>query len=56
MKPVEIATLTAWRRSLHRHPEVSGAEAETAARVVEALRPLEPAQIVTGPDRDRPRS
>lgn len=44
----DIAELTAFRRHLHRHPEVSGAEARTAAEVVAQLRPLNPDQIVTG--------
>ena len=32
----DIAELTDWRRDLHRFPEVSGEERETAARVVAA--------------------
>lgn len=44
----DIAELIDWRRDLHRHPEVSGHEAETAARVVAALVPLAPDQLVTG--------
>lgn len=39
----DITELTAFRRDLHRHPELSGFEVETAARVVAALG--------TGPDR-----
>lgn len=44
----DIAELIDWRRDLHRHPEVSRHEAETAVRVVAALRPLAPDQLVTG--------
>lgn len=46
--PQDIAELTDWRRLVHRHPEVSGQEAETAARVVAALRPLSPDGLMTG--------
>ncbi|MCR8725714.1 amidohydrolase [Frigidibacter sp. ROC022] len=42
----EIAELTAWRRELHRHPEVSGEEAGTAARVVGMLGGTSPDRIV----------
>ena len=31
----DIAELTAWRRELHRHPELSGEEQATAARIVD---------------------
>lgn len=44
----DIAELTDWRRDLHRHPEVSGEERETAARVVAALTGTRPDQVVTG--------
>jgi len=43
----DIVELTAFRRDLHRHPELSGAEAETAARVVAALG-AGPDRVVTG--------
>ena len=43
----DIAELTAWRRHLHRHPELSGHEEWTAAEVVRALQPLAPTEIVT---------
>ena len=33
----DIAELTAFRRDLHRHPELSGEESETARRVLAAL-------------------
>lgn len=48
LEPQDIAELTDWRRLLHRHPEVSGQEAKTAARVVAALRPLSPDGLMTG--------
>ena len=44
----DVAELTDWRRALHRFPEVSGEEAETAARVVRALSSLIPDQVMTG--------
>ncbi len=44
----DIAELTDWRRDLHRFPEVSGEERETAARVVAALAGTRPDQVVTG--------
>lgn len=44
----DITELTDWRRALHRLPEVSGQEAQTAATVVQALRALHPDRIVTG--------
>ncbi|MBX9467985.1 MAG: amidohydrolase [Rhizobium sp.] len=43
----DIVELQAFRHELHRHPEVSGQERETARRVVEALRPLSPAKVLT---------
>ncbi len=44
----DVADLTDWRRDLHRFPEISREEAGTAARVVSALGPLRPDQILTG--------
>ncbi|MFZ9628901.1 MAG: M20 metallopeptidase family protein [Ilumatobacteraceae bacterium] len=44
----ELAPVVALRRHLHAHPELSGHEHETAARVVEFLTPLGPDRIVTG--------
>lgn len=44
----DCVELAEWRRDLHRHPEVSGAEAGTAARVVAALGPLQPDQVISG--------
>lgn len=43
----DIIELQAFRHELHRHPEVSGEERETARRVVEALRSLGPSKILT---------
>ena len=44
----DMLELQAFRHDLHRHPEVSGEERETARRVVEAIRPLATAKILTG--------
>lgn len=44
----DIADLTAFRRDLHRHPEISGEERETARRVVAALASHPPDTILTG--------
>ncbi|WP_238364150.1 amidohydrolase [Mesobacterium pallidum] len=44
----DLARLTAWRRASHRAPELSGAEAGTAARVVAELGPAHPDRVVTG--------
>ena len=43
----DVIELQAFRHELHRHPEVSGEERETARRVVDALQPLAPSGIVT---------
>lgn len=44
----DIAELAALRRTFHRHPEISGEEAATAARIVSALHALAPDMILTG--------
>lgn len=44
----DITELTDFRRDLHRFPEISGEEIQTAARIRAALGPLNPDQIVTG--------
>ncbi|MCO0637445.1 amidohydrolase [Lutimaribacter sp. EGI FJ00014] len=44
----QIVTLTDWRRSLHRHPELSGHETQTAARVLKMLQPSAPDRVLTG--------
>ncbi len=43
----DIIELQAFRHELHRHPEVSGEERETARRVVEALRSFGPSKLLT---------
>ena len=44
----DLAELIAFRRALHRHPELSGEEVETARTIVRALEPLAPSRILTG--------
>lgn len=44
----DIAELTTLRRTLHKRPELSGQEGETAARIVAELAPLSPTDLVTG--------
>lgn len=44
----DITELTALRRLLHRHPEVSGEERETARRITEALKHHAPDTLLTG--------
>lgn len=44
----DLAALVALRRELHAHPEVSGAEDRTAARIAAALRDLGTDAVVTG--------
>lgn len=44
----DLVELTAFRRDLHRRPEVSGEEVETARTIVAALKPLKTAHILTG--------
>ncbi len=43
----DMVELQAFRHDLHRHPEVSGEERETARRVAEALRPLASSKLLT---------
>ncbi len=45
---VDIDELTAWRRDLHRRPELAGQEAETAATVQRMLDTLSPDKVLTG--------
>lgn len=45
---LDLVELTAFRRELHRFPEVSGEEVETAQRIVAALTVLSPSKILTG--------
>jgi amidohydrolase len=44
----DIRELTEFRRELHRNPELSGEERETASRVVEMLAPTKPDKVLTG--------
>ncbi len=44
----DITALTALRHDLHRHPELSGEEAETAARIKSVLAETGPDDILTG--------
>ncbi len=44
----DIRDLTAFRHDLHRHPELSGEEQETARRVCAKLEPTRPDRILTG--------
>ncbi|MDA5094433.1 amidohydrolase [Aliiroseovarius sp. KMU-50] len=48
MNNSDLSELTDWRREMHRWPELSGEEEQTARRVVEALAPLVPDLIETG--------
>src|SRR6056297_1409380 len=44
----DVAELTALRRDLHRHPEISGAEAKTAQRIATALGVHTPDGLLSG--------
>ncbi|GAW35712.1 putative hydrolase YxeP [Roseovarius sp. A-2] len=44
----DIAELTALRHDLHRHPEISGEEGETARRITTALNAAPPDTLLTG--------
>ncbi|WP_299284384.1 amidohydrolase [uncultured Tateyamaria sp.] len=44
----DLIELTEFRRALHRHPEVSGEEVETAKTIVAALAPMNATRILTG--------
>lgn len=44
----DIEDLVAFRRELHRHPEISGEEEQTAKRVVAFVSETKPDQILTG--------
>ncbi|UJW74230.1 amidohydrolase [Rhizobium sp. SL42] len=44
----DIVDLIDFRQELHRHPEVSGEEEQTARRIIDALKPLSPASIISG--------
>lgn len=45
---LDLTELTAFRRDLHRHPELSGEEVETARTIAAALTALSPTRILTG--------
>src|SRR5262245_42285596 len=44
----DIIDLTAWRRKLHRHPEISSEEEQTASEVVSFLSDTQPDRVLTG--------
>ncbi|WP_414831659.1 amidohydrolase [Afifella sp. YEN Y35] len=44
----DIVELTEWRRKLHKRPEISGEEEETAAEVAAFLAPTTPDRLLTG--------
>lgn len=44
----DLAELIAFRRDLHRRPEISGEEVETARTIAQALERLSPSRILTG--------
>ncbi len=48
LTPAEAAAVTAWRRDLHRHPELSRHEAATAGRILAWLGPTRPDALVEG--------
>ena len=43
-----LPAAVALRHDLHRHPDLSGYEAETARRIVDFVQPYNPTQIITG--------
>ena len=44
----DIVELTAWRRKLHQHPEISNEEEKTASEVVDFLADTGPDKVLTG--------
>lgn len=48
LKKSDIAELTEFRHELHKNPELSGEEVETARTIAAALRHLSPTQVLTG--------
>lgn len=48
MSTADLAQLVAFRHELHRHPEISGQEQATAARVADFLQRFAPDQLLTG--------
>ena len=45
---LDLMELTEFRRELHRHPELSGEEVETASKIAAELKALSPTRILTG--------
>lgn len=45
---LDLTELTEFRRELHRFPELSGEEVETARKITDALKALSPTRILTG--------
>jgi len=48
LNPTDLTNLTTLRRTLHRRPELSGYEVETARTITDALHALTPTQVITG--------
>lgn len=48
MTPDQLARLTALRHDLHRAPEISGEEAQTAAKIADLMRDLAADEVLTG--------
>ncbi len=48
MTPDQLARLSALRHDLHRAPEISGEEAQTAAKIARLMRDLNADQVLTG--------
>lgn len=48
MTPEVLAQLTSLRHDLHRYPEISGEEEQTAARILDELQRFSPDKILTG--------
>jgi len=44
----DLADLVEFRHELHRYPEISGQERETAQRVAAFLQPMQPDELITG--------
>lgn len=45
---LDLMELTEFRRELHRNPELSGEEVQTARKIASALKPMSPTRILTG--------
>ncbi len=45
---LDSTELTEFRREIHRHPELSGEEVETATKITDVLKLLSPSRILTG--------